>query len=99
MVNQNVYSKVAGPEVLPGILSQDVMTIGLAVLLLLWAIRMKNPHSVQHVLGIGVLGYLWYGCGIYEIERLYTPFYLLYIAIFGLAFYAIVYSVASLRCE
>lgn len=99
VMNQNVYSNVAGPEIDSGIFSQDLMTIGLSILLLFWAIRLNNLHSIQHVLGIGVLGYLWYGYGIYVIERLYTPLYLLYMAIFGLAFYAIVYSVATLDRE
>lgn len=92
-----VYSKVITPQVLPGTISQDMMTVAaaLAAILLIWRLKENNLSGL--VVLLGILGFYFYAYGIYVIERVYNPLYLVYMAIFGLSFYALVFAVAGIR--
>lgn len=94
-----IYSQVVSREVLPGVISQDLLTIFAAVLLLFFTLRVKEEDAKIQIAILGILGYLFYAYGIYAIERVYNILYFLYLAIFGLSFYSIVYGVASIRRE
>lgn len=97
--NPDIYSKVVSSNIMPGVFGQDLMTIVASVIILLLAIRIKKEGSKTQIVILGILGYLFYAYGIYVIERIYNAFYYLYLAIFGLSFWSIVYSVAKIRRE
>lgn len=91
-----IYSQVASREVIPGIFSQDLLTIVLSTIVLLFAFGKSEDLKTQGIV-TGVMGYFFYGYAIYVIEQLYTVLYFLYMAIFGLSFYSIIFSVLNLK--
>jgi hypothetical protein len=99
VLNPDIYSEVVSRQILPGVISQDLLTILAAVVLLLFTLGMKEEDAKKQIAILGILGYLFYAYGIYAIERVYNALYFLYLAIFGLSFYSIVYAVASIRPE
>ncbi len=92
----DIYSSVASTDVISGVISQDIVTIILSVIILFFVAGIKEDDSKKQIIIIGILGYLFYAYGIYVIERFYNGLYFLYMAIFALAFYSIVYSVANI---
>jgi hypothetical protein len=94
-----IYSRVVSSEILPGVISQDLLTLLAAVVLLFFALRGKQENAKKHIAILGLVGYLFYAYGIYAIEQVYNVLYFLYLAIFGLSFYSLIYAVASLRPE
>ena len=62
-----------------------------------FTIRIKENDLFSQIVILGILGYLFYGYGIFVIERLYNTLCFVYMVIFGLSFYSIVYSIASIR--
>jgi len=99
VVTQDIYSRVVSTKIMPGVLSQDLMTIVLAGILLFISARVKEENWKKQVIILGIIGYLFYGYGIYVIERLYTMLYFVYMAIFGLSFYSLIYGVSSISPE
>jgi len=85
-----IYDGLIARETLPGALSQDMITIVVAGLLILLAVRGGDNRPKARLIALGLLGYLFYAFGIYTIERVYNQFYLLYLAIFALSFWALV---------
>lgn len=97
--NPGIYGHVVSTKIMPGVLSQDLMTIVASIIVLFLIVRIKEKDSIKQMVILGIIGYLFYGYGIYVIERLYNVLYFVYMAIFGLSFYSIVYSVANIRKE
>ncbi len=95
-----VYDGLATPDLLAGMLSQDVFTVlaSLVALALVSRARSAGSAKVQIVL-LSIMGYLFYAYAIYAIERMYNMLYFVYLAILGVSFYAIVYNVATMRRE
>lgn len=75
------------------------MTIGVAFFIIIWIKTIKEEDFIKQAIILGLLGYFFYAYGIYVIERIYNPLYLLYMAIFGLSFYSMFYSLASFQKE
>lgn len=96
VVVPGVYSGLIEEPFLPGAFSQDAISLGaaLALLVLAWAARDSGPKL--EIVVLGLLGYLAYAYGIYIIERVYNWLYLVYMAIFSIAFWALVYQVVAL---
>ncbi|MET3161783.1 UNVERIFIED_ORG: hypothetical protein ABIB19_000166 [Arthrobacter sp. UYEF10] len=61
------------------------------------ALTAGSDRVKRQVIGLGLLGYLFYSYGIYVIERAYNGLYLVYMAIFTLAFWAMALAGAYLR--
>jgi hypothetical protein len=97
--NPGIYSKVISTELMPGVISQDIITIIASIAILLCIFRTKEKGAIMQIIILGIIGYLFYGYGIYVIERVYNILYFVYLAIFGLSFYSIVYGVANIRPE
>ncbi len=82
------YNRVVSDEILPGVISQDILTVPVLLMVITLVVKLKTQIRIQiHIPGYP--GYLFYACGIFVIERLYRPLYLLYMAIFALSFYAL----------
>jgi len=97
IITPAIYGSVVAPDILPGVLAQDLMSLLAAVTVIILAVRTKEEHKISAIIITGLLGYFFYAYGIYVIEQIYTGFYLLYMAIFGLAFYSIVSTLAGLQ--
>jgi hypothetical protein len=94
-----IYSKVVSREIIPVTFSQDLITSIASLTLLFLSILTKEEDAKKQMVILGILGYLFYAYGIFVIERVYTVLYLVYMAIFGLAFWSLVYGVANIRHE
>jgi len=97
--NQGIYSKVVSLELLPGIVAQDAITIIAGLILVYLSFVTRDVDVKKQIVILSLLAYLFYGYGIYVIERLYNPLYLLYVAIMALSFWGIVYSLAQIKEE
>jgi len=97
--NQGVYSKVLDQNWLPGTVAQDLMTIFVGLVLLFLSLSTGEDDLKKQVLALSLLSYLFYGYGIFVIEQLYTPFYLLYIAICSISFWSLVCAAVNIDRE
>lgn len=96
IVSPGVYSGLIEEPYLPGAFSQDAMSLGAALALLVLALVARRSSPKLEIVVLGILGYLAYAYGIYIIERVYNWLYLVYMAIFSMAFWALVYQAAAL---
>jgi hypothetical protein len=94
--NQDIYSKVISRDLLPGTIAQDVITIIAGLVLLFLGLKTNKADIKKQIVVMSLLAYLFYGYGIYVIERVYNPLYILYMAIFSLSFWAIVYGLVNI---
>ena len=92
VLNQNIYIKVIKSDLLPGTVAQDVITIIASLLLLFLIARINETDVKKQIVVMSLLAYLFYGYGIYVIERIYNPLYILYMMIVGLSFWSIVFE-------
>jgi hypothetical protein len=97
ILDLSLYDGLISEKTLPGALSQDLISLLAGVSLLVLAAVARPARHRQHLLALGLLGYLFYAYGIYVIERAYNDLYLVYLAIFALAFWSLVYGTANLR--
>jgi len=84
------------PSLMPGMVAQDIITILAALTILGLLLGRLSTRLWAQIVILGLLGSLFYNYGILVIERVYTPFYLVYLAIFGLVFYAFIYAMLSI---
>jgi hypothetical protein len=92
-----IYAGVVAPDLVPGAFSQDIISVAASVLLIAVALAGGNEPAKGQIVALGVLGYLFYAYGIYAIERTYNGFYLVYLAILALAFWALIAAGANLE--
>jgi hypothetical protein len=92
-----IYDRIVSDELLPGAYSQDLLSVAAALCLLYLALTARSDRIRRQITALGLLGYLFYAYGIYVIERAYNGLYLVYMAIFTLAFWAMVLAGAHLR--
>ncbi|MFW6193925.1 MAG: hypothetical protein ACOC5L_00205 [Halobacteriota archaeon] len=98
-LNPELYQQVVSKEIMPGVFSQDLMTILASFIVLFLTLRSREEDFIKQAVVLGILGFFFYGYGIYTIERLYNTLYILYMAIFSLSFYSIMYSLVNIRKE
>jgi hypothetical protein len=99
VINPNIYSRMVTREVLPGVVSQDWLTVVAALFMLFAAMRTREGELNIQIIALGILGYFFYAYGIYAIERIYNFLYIPYLVIFGLSFYSIAYGAATIRSD
>ncbi|MET4591413.1 hypothetical protein [Arthrobacter sp. 754] len=92
-----IYAGVVSSELVPGAFSQDLISIVASVGLISVALAGGREQAKGQIIALGLLGYLFYAFGIYVIERTYNGFYLVYLAIFSLSFWALIAAGASLQ--
>jgi hypothetical protein len=91
-----IYSKVLSSELVPTILAQDAMTLVVALVILILGLSARQTDIKKQMVVISLLAYLFYGYGIYVIEQFYNALYMLYMAIFALAFWLIVFGLSHM---
>jgi len=89
LIFPEIYQPFVKPAQLPGLVSQDLMSLIAALALFLFSFFSRSIDARKLVIAVGILGYLFYAYGIYVIEQFYTVWYFLYMGIFGLSFYTI----------
>ncbi len=94
-----IYGRVVPAELLPGAISQDLMSVVAAAALTVLAFAARPGRPKLQLAALGILGYLFYAYGIYSIERAYNSFYLAYLAVFALSFWGLVYGILAFRAE
>ncbi|MDN4644545.1 hypothetical protein [Arthrobacter sp. PsM3] len=94
-----IYRGVVAAELLPGAVSQDLMSAAAGITLPVLAFAARRGQAKAQIAALGILGYLFYAYGIYSIERTYNGFYLLYLAVFALSFWGMVYTALELRAD
>lgn len=92
-----IYAGVVSSELVPGAFSQDLISIVASVGLISVALAGGSEQAKGQIIALGLLGYLFYAFGIYVTERTYNGFYLVYLAIFSLSFWALIAAGASLQ--
>ena len=97
--NPRIYDRIVSEELVPGAYSQDLLSTAAALGLLYLALTARAEREKHQIVALGILGYLFYAYGIYVIERAYNDLYLVYMAIFTLAFWSLVCAGAHLRRE
>lgn len=95
--NPGIYDRIVSQELIPGAFSQDLLSLAAALGLLYLALTTDDGRVKHQIVAVGLLGYLFYAYGIYVIERAYNGLYLVYMAIFTLAFWTLVHAGAHLR--
>ena len=90
VLNHEIYNELVIKEILPGTLSQDIISFFVALSLIIIGFSADSNSYKKHIVGLSLVAYLFYGYGIYVIEQIYTPFYLVYMIIFALSFWSIV---------
>ncbi len=94
--DMNIYQKVVSPNLMPAVFTPDLLTIIASVTALVLIYRLKNNDFKKQIIILGILGYFFYGYGIYVIERVYNPLYFIYMAIFSLSFWSIFSAVQNI---
>lgn len=95
LTNQDIYSKVVSQQILPGVISQDLITAIISILLILIALRVKEKEIKIQIVALSFLAYIFYAYSIYAIEQLYNSFYLFYLLLASLSFWSLVVALAN----
>lgn len=90
LLNPGVYSPGTPDNLLPGAVSQDLVTVLCSLLLLLCAWLILQGRLLLWMVWLGLLGYLYYAYALYSYERVYNELFLGYLAVMGFSLYAII---------
>jgi hypothetical protein len=92
----SIYEGIVDEWLLPGMFTQDLFALFGAVLLLVLAFVAREESIRARIVVAGVLGFFFYAYGIYVIEQVYTWLYFVYLAVLGLSFFTVIYTVVTL---
>jgi hypothetical protein len=92
---QSIYSKVVSQKILPGVISQDLITFIISILLIFIAFKVKKKEIKTQIIALSFLAYIFYAYSIYAVEQLYNSFYLFYILLASLSFWSLVIALAN----
>ena len=99
ILNIQIYKPFTPDSLLPGVLSQDVVSIVVSILLLVVLVKLHNSSEKIYLMWIALIGYLLYAYGIYAFDRVYTMFFLCYIAIFSLSLFSLIIFFGSIDLD
>jgi hypothetical protein len=91
-----VYGNLVIPENLPAAFAQDLITVLASIAMLFLIITIREGDFIKQLILLGIIGYLFYGYGIFVIGKIYNPLYFLYMAIFSLSIFSIVYGIVNI---
>jgi len=94
-----MYNSVEPANLIPGTLAQDFMTIPAGLILLFLAFKTEQDEYKKQIIAIGLTAYLFYGYGLYVIGQVFTPLYIVYMAIFTISFYSLVFGLINIEKE
>jgi len=97
VVNIDVYNQVVSKDILPGTISQDIITLFVGFLLIYIGLKVGDNSYKKQIFGLSFVAYLFYGYGIYVIEQIYTSLYLIYMLIFALSFWSLFFCIKDVK--
>lgn len=90
LARPELYQPMTPARLMPGTLSQDIVSLAAALGLLAVSRPLSRRSAARlWLVWLGLLGYLAYAYGLYAFETVVNPLYLGYIAVFGLALWAV----------
>ena len=90
LAQPSLYQPMTPDRLMPGTLSQDIVSFAAALGLVALARPLSRRGPARLWLAwLGLLGYLAYAYGLYAFETVVNPLYLGYVAVFGLALWAV----------
>lgn len=94
VLSSGIYTKA----LMPGTISQDIISVAAAVILaVLSIVFLKRPGYKIFIIMIGLLGFFFYGYGLYVISGTYTSIYPAYIIIFTLSIYGLIIGCTAFK--
>ncbi len=96
LLNTGIYQSFAKSDLISGLIAQDLISLLVAISLIYFSLFSKAIGIKKLVIILGMIGYLFYGYGIYVMELFYNAFYFVYMVIFGLSFYSIVVGIVAI---
>src|SRR5271157_1263298 len=94
--NQGIYRNLIINDNLPGVLSQDLVTVLTSIGMLFLIIRTGKGDIIKQLILLGIIGYMFYAYGIYVLAKVYNMLYFLYMAIFSLSFFSLVSGITNI---
>ena len=95
--NIEIYKTVVSKNILPGTISQDIITLIVSFLLIYIGLKVNDHSYKKQIFGVSFVAYLFYSYGIYVIEQIYTPLYLIYMLILALSFWSLFFSIKDFK--
>ena len=99
ILNIDIYQSFTPASLFPGALSQDVVSLVVTILLLIVLLKLRTSSEKINLVWIALIGYLLYAYGIYAFDRVYTMFFLCYVAIFGLSLFSLIIFFSSIDLD
>ena len=99
ILNMRIYRTFVPDTLFPGTLGQDVVSLVVSILLLIVLMKLRNSSEKIYLVWIALIGYLLYAYGIYAFDRVYTTFFLCYVAIFGLSLFSLIIFFSSIDLD
>ncbi|MCK5146542.1 hypothetical protein KAR48_07290 [bacterium] len=99
LLNVNMYKTFMSDNMIPQAVAQDIVSlvVALALIFVLKAMRQGAPRCAW--IWSGLVAYLFYAYALYAFDRIYTPFYPLYLSIFSLSLFGLGLLFTSLQPE
>lgn len=85
-----LYRPITPEQLVPGALGQDTVTLIAAALLFTIRRRLPTRRAQDWLIWAGLMGYLAYGYALYSFDGLTNPLFLVYIAVFACALWALI---------
>jgi hypothetical protein len=89
LLNTDIYTGVLPPELFLGSVGFDVMSLIVGATLLFCLAGIKAGHDRWWLVWTGLQGYLLYAYALYAFGLVFTPLYLLYLAIVGMSAFSL----------
>jgi hypothetical protein len=99
IVVPGLYENLFPADFIPGAMPQDILTALACAASIILVVTTGKTNIRRQIVILGAIGSLLYLYGIFTMERVYNAFYLLYAAIFSLAFWSLAYSLANMDKE
>lgn len=96
LVDPGMYDPVVPTEIVAGVFAQDLVVALGALLVIGLVVGMRASDVRRAILVAGLLGFFFYAYGIYGMEQVYTPLYVLYLAVWAASTYTLALALAGL---
>lgn len=97
ILKNSIYKPFTPDKMMPGAMSQDIISLLAAILLLFCLTGLKRGSLRVLVFWAGLLGYLFYGYALYAFGGIYNILFLPYLAILSLSIFGLIIFFSSLQ--
>ncbi|MGB3757490.1 MAG: hypothetical protein WBA07_14120 [Rivularia sp. (in: cyanobacteria)] len=99
ILNNQIYLPFTPEELLPGVMSQDIISLLASLGLLVCLVAIRRGANRAWTIWLGLTGYFFYAYALYAFGAIYNRFFLCYIAIVGLTIYAAIIFFANVNLD